>query len=69
MSKERRINDFKNQMDYQIGKELYSKKDKGQLCKVQECNYLSETVTEYIYKLAGNICQKVLGLVDYIYQM
>ncbi len=50
MSEEKRVEGFKQDLDYDIGKELYSTKSKAEICSIQECNPISETLTEYVYQ-------------------
>jgi len=49
MSTEERIEGFKRQLDYEIGREFYSLKTRDQICKRQKCNHISDVVTEYIF--------------------
>jgi len=54
LSEEKRIQGYKQRLDYEIGKEFYSTMDKSEICSKQECIYISETVTEYIYEWEEN---------------
>lgn len=53
MSKQKRIGAFKENLDSSVGQELYSRMKKEELCRVQKCNHVSETVTEFIYELVS----------------
>ncbi len=54
MSKEERIKGFRENRNYEIGKQFYSKLTKEELCKIQKCNYVSKTITEYVFEWESN---------------
>jgi hypothetical protein len=47
MSKERRMESFKHEQDFQLGKEFYISVPESEWCKTNLCSKVSDTVMEY----------------------
>ncbi|ADN78329.1 hypothetical protein [Geobacter sulfurreducens] len=48
MSKEKRVESFKRDMDFRRGKEFYVSMPKTEWCKTNQCSKINDSITEYI---------------------
>jgi hypothetical protein len=48
MSKEKRIESFKREQDFRLGKEFYTPVPESEWCKTNQCSKVDDSVMEYI---------------------